>query len=138
MTGQPSTEPKKEPHGNYGFDNPIQRHDTDPRLVEAHKQLAICIKEVNSANKRYKEACTKLGHLKVDIARERGHPWLGFHVWRVVESLGRKKLEKGLVSFKDFGTPDYGNTHIPIGRYFVLTDKGYAKWLDESWQLELI
>ncbi len=121
-----------------GFDNPIQPHDGDPRLIEAAEAVADALSRVNAANRRYKEACTAYGHLKIAIARERGHPWEGFSVWRSIDSVGRKKLEKGVVTFKSLGMDDYGNTHIPAGRFFVLTDNRLAKQLDETWQLELL
>lgn len=112
--------------------------EDDPRLMAAHALVDERLKDVNEANRLYKDACTALGHLKVEIARERGHPWEGLWVWRSVDSLGKKRFEKGIVMFKNFGMSDFGNAHIPVGRWFVLTDKGLAKWLDTSWQLELV
>lgn len=120
------------------FGDPIKPHDGDERLIKAAKHVAEKLKAVAQANREYREACSDYGHLKIEIARERGHPWLGFSVWRAVDKGHRKILEKGVVKFKDIGTDDYGNPHIPPGRYYVLTDKQLAKWLDETWQLELI
>lgn len=117
---------------------PVRQADDDPRLVKANERVADALSEVHRANEAYKDACTALGHLKIDIARERGHPWEGFSVWRSVESVGRKKFERGVVTFKALGMDDFGNTHIPAGHFFVLTDNKLAKWLDESWQLELL
>lgn len=123
----------------YGFDNPIEKHDTDERIIKAVRLVADRLCGVNEANRLYKEACTELGHLKVVVAKERGHPWNGFHVWRSVKTTtGKNIFERGVVMFKDFGTEDYGNPAIPPGRFFVLNDKGQAKFLDTSWQLELI
>lgn len=117
---------------------PVRQADTDPRLVKASEHVANCLREVNLANQKYKDACSAYGRLKIDIARERGHPWEHFSVWRSVESVGRKKFERGVVTFKYLGMDDYGNTHIPPGHFFVLTDNKLAKWLDETWQLELL
>lgn len=112
--------------------------EDDPRLIEAELAVARALNEVNAANRRYKQACTALGHLKVDLARERGHPWEGYSVWRSVESVGRKKLQRGVVTFKSLDMPDYGNKYIIPGRFFVLTDNKLAMQLDETWQLELL
>ncbi len=94
---------------------------------------------VHDANENYIAACRRLSEAKLERARSQPHPWLGHMVYRIMggEHL-RNRIERGTVQFKEFNTPDYGNPHIPPGSYYVLVDKKHAKWLDKSWELELL
>lgn len=111
----------------------------DVRVKEAEDAVVAALERVHQANEDYLAACRALAEAKLDRARFNPHPWMGQAVYRIMggEHL-RNRLERGIVQFKEFNTPDYGNPHIPPGSYYVLVDKKHAKWLDKSWELELL
>ena len=97
------------------------------------------LKHVHAANEDYIQACKVLARAKLEAARATPHPWLGMQVYRFMGGTGiRNRIEHGLVCFKDFQTPDYGNPHIAPGSYFVLVDNKTAHLLNNNWELDLL
>lgn len=111
----------------------------DETVAAAEVAADEALRLVHEANENYIAACKALAVAKLERARFNPHPWMGQAVYRIMggEHL-RNRLERGTVQFKEFNTPDYGNPHIPPGSYYVLVDKKHAKWLDKSWELELL
>jgi hypothetical protein len=109
------------------------------RLAEARAAVEAALKLVHDANDAYIQACRELADAKLDEARQKPHPWLGMSVYRVMKGEKvRHREEHGVVCFKEYTDPDYGNSHIQPGMYYVLVDGKSAHWLDDSWLLDLL
>ena len=108
-------------------------------IEEAEAAVKKALADVHDANQAYIKACKALSRAQIDAARENPHPWLGMTVYRVMGGGElKRRLEHGVVRFKDTGEDDFGNPHIPFGSYYVLVGGNAAKWLDETWNLELL
>lgn len=109
------------------------------RVEEAKAAVAAALKLVHDANAAYIQACRDLAEAKIDVSRQKPHPLLGQHVYRVMKGEKTKhRAEHGVVCFKEYSDPDYGNSHIQPGMYYVLVDGNSAHWLDDSWLLDLL
>jgi len=109
------------------------------RLAEAKAAVEAALKLVHDANDTYIQACRELAEAKLDTARQKPHPWLGMSVYRVMKGERTKhRAEHGVVCFKEYTDPDYGNSHIQPGMHYVLVDGKSAHWLDDSWMLDLL
>jgi len=109
------------------------------RIAEAKARVESTLKAVAVANDAYNEACRNLAAVKLAVARETPHPWMGMQVYRVMKGEKVKhRIENGVVCFKGYDTPNYGNPHIQPGSYYVLVNNKTAHWLDNSWQLDLL
>lgn len=101
--------------------------------------MELALKDVDAANHRYVAALKILASAKLEAARNEGHPWLGMQVYRIMGGGPiRTRAEHGIVCFKDFETPDYGNAHIMPGTYYVLVDGKSAHMLNKDWELDLL
>jgi hypothetical protein len=123
-----------------GTDNPSPKLALEPDPFIAQKRrVKLALKRVSDANSEYIEACRELSYAKINHARDNPHPWMGQTVTRIQKGAGlHNRAETGVVCFKEYSTPDYGNSHIEPGKYYVLVDGKTAHWLDESWQLDLL
>lgn len=112
----------------------------DRLSIEAAREAVEAARDrVHVANQDYIKACMALSTANLEHARANPHPWMGMAVYRIMGGGELKtRSEHGRVCFKDRGSDDYGNPHIPIGAYYVLIDNRRAAWLDESWLLELL
>jgi hypothetical protein len=113
----------------------------NPRLsIKACEALvALALEEVEHANRRYVKALKNLSDAKMDMARSNPHEWFGMQVYRIMGGGQlRTRAEHGIVSFKDYQTPDYGNSHISPGSYYVLVDGKSAHALTKEWELDLL
>lgn len=109
------------------------------RLEAAKAAVDATLKLVHDANDAYIAACRELADAKLDQARQKPHPWLGMSVYRIMKGDRTKhRQENGVVCFKEYTDPDYGNSHIQPGQCYVLVDGKSAHWLDETWQLDLL
>jgi hypothetical protein len=108
-------------------------------VARAEQEVELALMEVHSANERYIKACSALGKAKLELARSTPHPWLGQQVYRIMGGGNiRTRAEHGIVHFKDFHCPDYGNPHIKPGSYYVLVDGKSAHALTKEWELDLL
>jgi hypothetical protein len=108
-------------------------------MAVAQALVEDALKAVTEANARYIDACKELADARLDHARENPHPWAGMHVYKVMKGdKTRTRAVYGVVVFKERNDPDYGNSHIMPGSYYVLVDNKSAHWLDDTWQLDLL
>jgi hypothetical protein len=112
-------------------------------VAVATENVEKALRAVQDANDRYKQACTDLGHAKINLARSERHPWFGQQVYRIMGGgTLRTRAEHGVVCFRDVMTPDYGNAHIPVGSYYVLvgetSTRPSAHALTKEWELDLL
>ena len=109
------------------------------QVAAAEDLIARALKDVHEANEDYIEACKLLAKAKLNLARSTPHPWYGQSVYRIMGGAGlRHRVEHGVVSFKEYDTPDCGNSHIAPGTYYVLVDGKSAHWLNNDWELDLL
>jgi hypothetical protein len=109
------------------------------KVTLARAAVEAALKLVHDANEAYIKACKDLADAKLDLAREKAHPWAGMSVYRIMKGERTKhREERGVVCFKEYTDPDYGNSHISPGTYYVLVDGKSAHWLDDSWMLDLL
>jgi hypothetical protein len=112
---------------------------TRAKVIEAEYHVETAKRRLETAQANYLRATKRLTIAQVADARANPHEWLGMSVYRIMTAIkGRSRIERGTVQFKDFDTPDYGNPHIAIGHYYVLTEKQTAHQLDQTWLLELL
>jgi len=123
-----------------GTDNPSPTLALGPDPLAGEKaRVKLALKRVADANAAYIDACKALAYARIEQARNNPHPWMGQTVTRIQKGAGlHNRAETGVVCFKEYSTPDYGNSHIEPGKYYVLVDGKTAHWLDESWQLDLL
>jgi hypothetical protein len=113
--------------------------DPEKNLRIANAQVANALKQVADANAGYVEALHRASEARVELARIKGHPWLGLQVYRIMGAEGlRGRIEHGTVCFKEYGDDDFGNPHLSAGSYYVLVKGKTAHALDNSWELDLL